>query len=200
MAAVVAVVFVAGGVAGATQLHFGHHAPRTEAVRNSGEATRMTPLPTQDGSGPAPSPSSPSPSITMVGQVTVSAEASQDPDAASVATFLGQYFDAINTHDYQSYMSLLTAPEQQGLTQEQFDNGYDSTTDSAETLLSISTATDGDLVANVTFTSHQDPADSPNQQESCTDWKISLFLEQDGGGYLIDQPPPTYHAFYAACQ
>jgi hypothetical protein len=199
VAAVVAVIFAAGGVAGASQLHFGHHAPRIDAVRNSGVSTRMTPPPTQ-GSGPAPSPSSPSPSITMAVQVTVSAEASQDPDAASVATFLDQFFDAINTHDYQSYMSLLTAPEQQGLTQEQFDNGYDSTTDSAVTLLSISTATDGDLVANVTFTSHQDPAASPNQQESCTDWNISLFLEQDGGEYLIDQPPPTYHATYAACQ
>jgi hypothetical protein len=124
---------------------------------------------------------------------------SQDPDASSVATFVDQYFTAINDHDYQAYISLLSSQAGQGLTQEQFDNGYGSTADSAETLLGISTAENGDLVASVTFTSHQNPADSPNQKESCTDWKISLFLEQGGSGYLIDQPPPSYHASDLTC-
>jgi hypothetical protein len=134
-----------------------------------------------------------------VGQVTIAAAVSQDPDVPSVATFLNQYFTAINNHDYQSYISLLSSQAGQGLTQEQFDSGYGSTVDSAETLLTISAAANGDLVASVTFTSHQNPADSPNQQESCTDWKISLFLEQGGGGYLIDKPPASYHAGYQAC-
>ena len=116
--------------------------------------------------------------------MTIAADVSQDPDASSVATFLNQYFTAINNHDYQSYISLLSSQDGQGLTQEQFDNGFGSTVDSAETLLGTSTAANGDLVASVTFTSHQNPADSPDQQESCTDWNISLFLEQGGGGYL----------------
>jgi hypothetical protein len=132
--------------------------------------------------------------------VSIAADVSQDPDASSVATFLNQYFTAINNHDYQSYISLLSSQEGQGLTQEQFDNGYGSTADSAETLLGISTAANGDLIASVTFTSHQNPADSPDQQESCTDWRISLFLEQGGGGYLVEKPPPGYHASYQACQ
>ncbi len=65
--------------------------------------------------------------------------------------------------------------------------------------MSISTDPDGDLDVAVTFTSHQNPADSPNQHESCTDWKISLFLAPGGSGYLIDVPPPGYHASYTAC-
>ena len=41
------------------------------------------------------------------------------------------------------------------MTQAQFDKGYRSTADSNETLVGISTASDGDLAAEVTFTSHQ---------------------------------------------
>lgn len=192
MITVVAAAFTVGGVAGIILLHAGHHAPRADAVRNPGESVRLTHPPGQEGSAPAPDPSS-------AGHVTVTADAAQDANASSVAAFLDRYFTAINTHNYQSYISLLNPQAQQGLTPEQFDHGYRSTTDSAETLVRISAATNGDLAVAVTFTSHQDPADSPNRQQSCTDWNISLFLEQDGGGYLIDQPPPGYSASDNAC-
>ena len=129
----------------------------------------------------------------------VGAAASQDQDASSVATFLGQYFAAINAHDYQSYLSLLSPQLQQAMTQAQFDKGYRSTADSNETLVGISTASDRDLRAEVTFTSHQNPADSPDQSESCTNWDISLFLAQGGSGYVIDSAPSGYHASYQAC-
>ena len=198
------------GLTGGTVFYLGHHSSGTEAVHTSGDSTRITAqasgsdaTPGEADSAPTSSPSSlpstPSPATSSVGQVTIAADVSQDPDASSVATFLNQYFTAINNHDYQSYISLLSSQDEQGLTQEQFDNGYGSTVDSAETLLGISTAANGDLVASVTFTSHQNPADSPDQQESCTDWNISLFLEQGGGGYLIDKPPPSYHASDQAC-
>lgn len=208
--AAVAVVLVVAGLTGGTVFYLRHHSSGTEAVHRSGDSTRITAqasgsdaTPGEADSAPTSSPSSlpptPSPATSSVGQVTIAADVSQDPDASSVATFLNQYFTAINNHDYQSYISLLSSQDEQGLTQEQFDNGYGSTVDSAETLLGISTAANGDLVASVTFTSHQNPADSPDQQESCTDWNISLFLEQGGGGYLIDKPPPSYHASDQAC-
>jgi hypothetical protein len=208
--AVAAVAVTAGGLTGFALLSGGHHAPRTETVRTSGESG---PIGTPAGQGDATSgqsdagqtsspssiPSSPAPAASVVGQVTIAANASQDPDASAVAAFLNQYFTAINDHDYQSYISLLS-PQVQSPTEQQFDNGYSSTVDSAETLLGISTAADGDLVVSVEFTSHQNPAQSPNQAESCTEWDISLFLEQGGGGgYLVDEPPSGYHASYNAC-
>jgi hypothetical protein len=131
--------------------------------------------------------------------VAVGAGAAQDPDASSVADFLGQYFAAINAHDYQSYLALLSPQLQQGMTRAQFDKGYRSTADSDETLVGISTASDGDMAAEVTFTSHQDPADSPDQSQSCTSWDISLFLSQGGSGYLIDPAPSDYKASYQPC-
>jgi hypothetical protein len=152
---------------------------------------------------PSASPSSPSPqpspTATVVGTVTVASSAAQNAAAPSVAALVNQYFAAINAHDYQAYVSLLTAQEQQGMTATQFANGYQSTSDSDESLTGISSAADGDTIAMVTFTSHQNPADSVNGAESCTDWQISLFLAPSGGGYLIDQPPSGYHASYAAC-
>lgn len=132
--------------------------------------------------------------------VMVTSNAGQDPGASPVAGFLGQYFTAINTHDYQSYVSLLDPTMQQDMTVQQFDSGYRSTADSNETLTGVSTAADGDTVAAVTFTSHQDSADSVDHKETCTDWKISLFLEQASTGYLIDQPTSSYHAAYSPCQ
>jgi hypothetical protein len=205
--AVLAVALAVGGITGFILIYAGHHSPHSEAVRTSGNSTRVTapaslgdttPGEADSAQDPSP-PSSPSPTVSSVGQVTMAVDVSQDTDASSVAAFLNQYFTAINNHDYQAYTSLLSPQAEQGLTQEQFDNGYGSTVDSAEILLGISTAANGDLVASVTFTSHQNPAESPDGDESCTNWNISLFLEQDGGGYLIDEPPPSYHASYQAC-
>jgi hypothetical protein len=130
----------------------------------------------------------------------VASAAGQDPGAPPVADFLGQYFAAINSHDYQSYVSLLNPNMQKDMTAQQFDSGYRSTADSSETLTGISTAANGDTVAAVTFTSHQDPADSVDHKETCTDWKISLFLEQASTGYVIDQPLSSYHAAHSPCQ
>lgn len=152
-------------------------------------------------------PSTPEPSFspsisppTDGATVMVASDAGQDPGAPSVADFLDQYFAAINSHDYQSYVALLSPNLQQDMTAQQFDSGYRSTSDTGETLTGISTAADGDTVAAVTFTSHQDPADSVDHKEACTDWKISLFLEQANTGYLIDQPPGNYHAAHSACR
>lgn len=192
------VVLAAGASAGITVLLGGHH-PAKEAARNASASTPIAAPPSQDGSADVASPTEPAPQSSSPGQVTIGPAASQDPDASLVAAFVGQYFSAINAHDYQAYLSLLSPQAQQGLTQEQFDRGYRSTADSAETLVNISTAANGDLEAAVTFTSHQNPADSPDKTESCTDWKISLFLTQSGNGYLIDAAPSGYHASYAAC-
>jgi hypothetical protein len=201
---VLATVVVLAAAASGALLYVRHHASHTGAVSNSTQSTRAAP-PTQ-GASPAAqsaSASAQSPSATAsppeAGAVTVGTGASQDPDASSVAAFLGQYFAAINDHDYQSYISLLSPQVQQGITQAQFDKGYRSTVDSHETLVGISTASDGDLAAEVTFTSHQNPADSPDQSESCTNWDISLFLAQGGSGYVIDQAPAGYQASYQPC-
>jgi len=203
--AVAVIVLAAAVAAGGALLFLRHHPSHVAATRNSPTAIQTTP-PAPDnsgaalgGSGPPPSPPVTSPGPSSENGITIGAGASQDPDASSVADFLGQYFTAINDHDYQSYLSLQSPQIQQGMTQQQFEKGYRSTVDSSETLVGISTSPDGDLAAEVTFTSHQNPADSPDQSESCTNWNITLFLSQDGSGYLIDPAPSGYRASYQPC-
>lgn len=140
----------------------------------------------------APSSGSPSP-----GGVAIAPDLA-NPAAPRVAAFLGQYFDAINRHDYPAYVALESPKEAKGMTPAHFRNGYGSTTDSGETLQDISVDANGDYVARVTFTSTQDPAQSITRT-ACTKWDISLYLTPKGGSFLIDTPPASYHAAYAPC-
>jgi hypothetical protein len=140
----------------------------------------------------------PSEVTSSPGGVVIASGATGDATASQVAAFLDEYFTAINTHNYQAYEALLS-PQAQGVTQAQFDTGYGSTTDSSETLRAIFTSSNGDSVANVTFTSHQSSAQSATNS-TCTAWNISLYLVPSGGsGYLIDTPPAGYHAKYTTC-
>jgi hypothetical protein len=131
------------------------------------------------------------------GPVAIAPAAARDPAASQITAFLDQYFAAINAHDYQAYVALLS-PQAQGITQSQFDSGYGSTTDTDETLSGVSAAANGDSVAHVMFTSHQSASESPTST-TCNVWNISLYLVPNAGGYLIDTPPSSYHAGFAAC-
>lgn len=202
----IAIVVIVGGL-GVAWLFGGHRpspAPGPGASALAVPAT--TPAPSAPAGSPSPAPPSPAPSSPAPsssansGQtlVTVAAAARQDPAASSVVAFLDKYFTAINSHHFHAYKALHAAQQQVGLTRASFNSGYQGTIDSAIRLVSISTAFDGDTQAAVKFTSHQTP-NAANNQESCTRWKISLFLAQGGSGYLIDQAPPGYHALSAPC-
>ena len=113
-------------------------------------------------------------------------------------TFLDEYFNAINTHNYQEYLSLLDAQEQQNETPAAFRAGFRTTTDSDATLVGLTSTGTGLVAASITFTSHQAPADSATHT-SCTSWDITLYLGMQGGGYVMQLPPPGYKASYRAC-
>ncbi len=129
------------------------------------------------------------------GTVAVAPAASQQTSAPQVAAFLATYFQAINTRDYSRYSSLF-APRLRP-TPQQFQNGYGSTHDSGAVLTEISPTAVG-LAAAVSFTSHQQPAESATGT-SCTSWDITLYLRPNGGTYRIVHAPANYHARYQAC-
>jgi hypothetical protein len=194
--AAITALIVGGGAAAAVLLSRGHQAAPA-GLGSSATPSSSRAVVTQPSVTGSASPTSASTPTAGNGQVSVAASLTGNPLVPPVVGLLDKYFTAINHRDYQGYISLLTPQEQQGLTIGQFDSGYRSTRDSAEILQSISTA--GGTVATVTFTSHQNPADSYNHQQSCTSWRISLFLQPNGSTYLIGKPPPSYHASYAAC-
>jgi hypothetical protein len=211
------VVLIAGlGIGGWLLVH--HHASPAQAANRPG--TRQSgPVGSQVGggspvgegspassatdpggsttSGPASGAPTPSQESTQAGPVGIAATMTGNAQAGPVAAFLDEYFDAINGHDYQAYV-VLRSPQAASLSQGQFDAGYASTTDTGETLQAISIAANGDLIADVTFTSDQSAAESVTKS-TCTNWNISLYLVPDDGSYLIDNPPPGYHARYVSC-
>jgi hypothetical protein len=200
--AVIAVVIAAAGTAAGLWLS-GRHAATPVSQPGSGRPiATVSRSPAAASTQPTPTLSSPPASTAPTfgnGTVRVASGLTANPDTAPIVTLLDQYFAAINARNYQGYIGLLTPQEQQGLTPAQFASGFRSTVDSGARFASISTAADGRIVAVVAFTSRQNPVDSVNHREACTNWRISLFLEPSGSGYLIGKPPPGYQASYAAC-
>jgi hypothetical protein len=196
--------------------HFGGHAnagaPQAgNVVTSTRPAGNLAAVSPAAGSPAAGSPAAGSPAAASTGPgsaddgpvtpppgpVAVAPAAARDPAAPQITAFLDRYFAAINAHDYQAYVALLS-PQAQGITQSQFDSGYGSTTDTDETLSEVSVAANGDYVARVVFTSHQSASESPTST-TCNVWNISLYLMPNAGGYLIDTPPSSYHAGIAVC-
>jgi hypothetical protein len=130
--------------------------------------------------------------------LTVEPEAASAPQAAAVKAFLTRYFTAINKHDYAAYRQLFSRELRGGLSAAQFATGYGSSQDSLATLRSITTPASGQVKADVTFVSHQQPGDSATHS-ACTTWSISLFLGKQDGRYVIESPPAGYGASSAAC-
>jgi hypothetical protein len=197
--AILAVLVLTAGAWAAVRLASNHQpsaAGRAPITAPSTAPAVGSPAPSSPAASPAASPP-PAAGITSIGPLAVTAAAERAPEASAVASFINSYFAAINAHDYTSFLALLSPPLQ-GLTQASFDNGYPATVDSHETLLGISAA-GGTTTARVTFTSHQRP-NTADHFESCTKWRISLFLEQGPEGYVIgDHSPPGYHAGSAPC-
>ncbi len=130
--------------------------------------------------------------------VTVAPAAAANPAAPRVTRFLTRYFKAINAHNYHAYRRLLDGQMRQVETAQRFSAGFRSTRDSGARLNELYQTPDGRLSAVVAFTSHQSPADSPDQS-ACTHWTITLYLEQAGGSYVIGPPPIGYQASHAGC-
>jgi hypothetical protein len=159
----------------------------------SAPRARPAARPTTPAASPAVPPASGPP-------ISVAASAASSPNEAAVLSFLTSYFTAINDHDFTAYQQLFSQPLRADLSAPSFSAGYGTTTDSAITLGGIGAIGSGELVAQVTFVSHQQAAASPTNS-ACTAWSVSLYLIEQGGGgsYLLQQPPTGYQASYSAC-
>ena len=150
---------------------------------------------------PHPRPSAPGPRSggaprhSRPGLVSIAPGLAGRADARRVGGFLVRYFAAVNRRQYQAYASLFAQPHRP--TPRDFAWGYQTSHDSNAVLVGIA-ALNGGLKATVTFTSLQDPAQSPDHS-SCIDWRITLFLHRTGATYLIGMPPPGYRAGLQAC-
>lgn len=153
------------------------------------------PAPTVRGSPSLPAPPGQQASPAN-GLVRLAPAAAQYPDAGSIQSVITEYFQAINSRDYASYLATQSAG--MALTSQQFATGFESTDDSNVIVTNIATAPDGRPEADVTFTSRQQPPDGPNG-ESCTNWQVRMFFDGNPGTYTIGAPPADYRASYQPC-
>jgi hypothetical protein len=200
-AVIVAFTLAAGGGGFALARSRASH-PSNAARPSSPAAQASLPAQADSPTQPAPPPSltptsTPSPSATSGTTVDVAVN-SISPVAPQIVGLLDRYFTAINDHDYSEYSALLDPQMRQDNPPASFASGYGTTTDSAETITGVSGNTGEDLAVTATFTSQQNPADSPDNS-SCTNWGITLYLIPEGGSYLIGSPPSTYTPSYQAC-
>lgn len=189
-AVVATVAALAAGGVGAWWIT--NHQPRLRPTA----ARSHSPSPSSHSSSPSASPSvavrpsAPSDAVAIAPAVT------GNPDAQGVAAFLKTYFGSINSHNYGEY-SALFIPELRGSVQH-FNAAYLSTTDSGTTLTGLASTGTDSLAATVTFTSRQNPADSPNNA-GCDKWDVVLSLDRVGTGYVITSSPAGYQPSVHAC-
>jgi hypothetical protein len=121
-----------------------------------------------------------------------------DHRAPAVVALLTRRYTDINERNFDDYFAMYTPRYGARFDPAQVEAGYRSTQVSSVDLTELRTSGDGRLAATVTFTSSQDAADGPDG-ETCTHWKVSFFLKDVQGKYLIDAPPSNYHAEHAGC-
>ncbi len=196
----VAVVIIAGlGGAAAFELRHGHARASTQAARHSRTPTSSSSAHGGESTTHPPTAPSVGPSASTGGtRVAVAPAVAGNPALPRVLAFLDRYFTAINTHDYQAYAGLLDQQVLEQSSATKFYSGDGSTTDSDATLVGISETNSGVVAAAITFTSRQQPAESPDQS-ACDNWSITVYLVPDGSGYLLGLPPAGYRASYTSC-
>jgi hypothetical protein len=129
--------------------------------------------------------------------VTLSGAAAASLKAPQVLSLIHKYFDAINTRNYAEFSSTLDSASK-NQSEASFDAGYATTTDSNEVIRTITTSSGRALTATVSFTSHQDPAESVDGS-TCNNWILTFYLAPQGSGYVITPAPPSYQPTYTDC-
>ncbi|MGH3254807.1 MAG: hypothetical protein ACRDOU_05255 [Streptosporangiaceae bacterium] len=194
--ATVAVVIIAGlGGAAAFELRHGHG--RAALREGSAAVHARTPRLVPSSASGLPSPfGHGGTSVTVT--VAVAPAVGRNAALRQVIALLDRYFSAINQHDYAAYAQLLDPQALQRSPASVFYAGDGSTTDSGETLTGLAGMSSGGEAAAVTFTSHQQPADSPDHSD-CDAWSITLYLVPQGADYLIGLPPAGYQGGFTSC-
>jgi hypothetical protein len=200
---VLLVMIAAGGGAYAlvsrSNQHNSAQPPAPTVTANSSAAASTNASASASGSpSTSPTTSASASASPSAGLVSLGPGVASNPAEPAVEKTLTNYFQGINTHNYAEYSSALDAQERAAEPQSKFDSGYSSTADSGMKLISLVGSGDGGLAATVTFTSHQ-AAGSGIDGSTCDNWKLTLYLVQQGASYLQGTAPSGYSPSYSDC-
>ncbi len=131
---------------------------------------------------PAPGPAT----VALVEDVAV------HPDADRVRALLQQYFDAINAGDYNLWRSTVTPQQVRDTGESAWHEQYRSTLDGSIVLHRLEPRAGDGLVALLSFTSLQNPADAPPELPvRCLRWWVSYPLIGEGDELRLDPTSPS---------
>ncbi|HEX2264318.1 MAG TPA: hypothetical protein VHH52_11290, partial [Pseudonocardiaceae bacterium] len=134
----------------------------------------------------APAPGPGPTTVALVEDVAV------HPDAERVRRVLQRYFDAINAGDYKLWRSTVTPQHARDTGEAAWRDQYRSTLDGSIVLHRLEPRAGGGLVALLSFTSLQDPADAPpDMPVRCLRWWVSYPLIGDAGELRLSPSSPS---------
>jgi hypothetical protein len=134
------------------------------------------------------------PRVSQPGPTTVALveDAAVHPDADRVRTVLQKYFDAINAGDYQLWRSVVTPQQARDTGEAAWRHQYRSTLDGSIVLHRLEPRVGGGLIALLSFTSLQDPADAPpDLPVRCLRWWVSYPLIGEGKALHLSPSLPN---------
>ena len=162
---------------------------------------RMQPTASADGAASIANNAPPHAPAPRPGPATVALveDVAVHPDADRVRLVLQKYFDAINAGDYKLWRSTVTPQHARDTGEAAWRDQYRSTLDGSIVLHRLEPRAGGGLVALLSFTSLQDPADAPPELPvRCLRWWVSYPLVGDGDQLRLGPSSPTANRL-AAC-
>lgn len=142
---------------------------------------------------PAPLPEPGPPRVVLI------EDAAHHPDADRIRTVLQKYFDAINAGDYALWRSVVIPQWARDTSEAAWHAQYRSTLDGTMVVHRLEPRTGGGLVALISFTSLQNPADAPPELPvRCLRWWVSYPLIGEGEALRLAPSAPAANLM-AAC-
>lgn len=121
------------------------------------------------------------------------------PQAQRVRVVLQSHFDAINTADYDLWTRTVTAERVRTTSSRAWSAQYRTTLDGDVVVRRLEARPGGGLIAFLSFTSVQDPADAPpDLPVRCLRWRVSYPLLPAGDELRVGRATP-HTSLYTRC-
>ena len=142
----------------------------------------------------SPRPPEPGPATVVLVE-----DAALNPDAERIKKVLQQYFDAINAGNYKLWRGAVIPQWARDTSEGAWHAQYKSTLDGSMVVHRLEPRAGGGLVALMSFTSLQNPADAPPELPvRCLRWWVSYPLIGEGDQLRLGPTSPTANRL-AAC-
>lgn len=119
--------------------------------------------------------------------VELTLDAAAHPQHEDVRVLIQQYFDSINSRNYEAWKGTVTRARVQSKPPAKWKSEYQSTKDGSILVYRIDSLPKGDLRLLVAFTSTQDPSAAPPELPApCLHWNLVLPVTLEGGHLRVD--------------